>query len=125
MSRTGRTTSCRWRRSTSGGGIDRLRPRNGSNQNAIPDLLERAADPIRSDVHFRLPFSPPTMAATARCTGRRIESPRETGDYTLREGRNSAVLHHVTTAAEAIAIAIDRIPADLLQTPSESPAQDS
>ncbi|WP_433381407.1 DUF6193 family natural product biosynthesis protein [Streptosporangium sp. CA-115845] len=62
------------------------------------------------------PFSPAFVS---------IESPRGTGDYTIKEWRNSPVLHHVTTAAEAIAIAIDRIPADLLQTPSEGPAQDS
>nr|WTA23885.1 DUF6193 family natural product biosynthesis protein [Streptomyces sp. NBC_00853] len=54
-----------------------------------------------------------------------IDSPRGTGDYTIREWWNGPALHHVTTAAEAIAIAVDRIPADLLQTSSENPAQDS
>lgn len=62
------------------------------------------------------PFSPSFVS---------INSPRGTGDYAIRERWNGAALHHVTTAAEAIAIAVGRIPADLLQTSSESPAQDS
>ncbi|MER6444144.1 DUF6193 family natural product biosynthesis protein [Streptomyces venezuelae] len=45
-----------------------------------------------------------------------------TGDYTIREWWNGPALHHATTAAEAIAIAVDRIPADLLQPSSENPA---
>jgi hypothetical protein len=62
------------------------------------------------------PFSPPFVS---------IDSPRGSGDYTIREWWNGPALHHVTTAAEAIAIAVGRIPADLLQTSSENPAQDS
>lgn len=62
------------------------------------------------------PFSPSFVS---------IASPRGTGDYTIREWWNGPALHHVTTAAEAIAIAVGRIPADLLQTSSENPAQDS
>lgn len=62
------------------------------------------------------PFSPPFVS---------IDSPRGTGDYTIREWSNGPALNYVTTPAEAIAIAVDRIPADLLETPSEVPAQDS
>ncbi|MFE3761032.1 DUF6193 family natural product biosynthesis protein [Streptomyces sp. NPDC059104] len=62
------------------------------------------------------PFSPSFVS---------IDSPRGTGEYTIREWSNGSALHHVTTAAEAIAIAVGRIPADLLQTSSENPAQDS
>ncbi|MEV6163284.1 DUF6193 family natural product biosynthesis protein [Streptomyces sp. NPDC052052] len=62
------------------------------------------------------PFSPSFVS---------INSPVGTGDYTIRERWNRPALHHVTTAAEAIAIAVGRIPADLLQTSPENPAQDS
>ncbi|MGW3324258.1 DUF6193 family natural product biosynthesis protein [Streptomyces virginiae] len=54
-----------------------------------------------------------------------IGSPHGAGHYTIREWCNGPVLHHVTTAAEAIAIAVDRIPAALLRTSSENPAQHS
>lgn len=43
------------------------------------------------------PFSPSFVS---------IDSPRGTGDYTIREWWNGPALHHVTTAAEAIAIAV-------------------
>ncbi|MET9692960.1 DUF6193 family natural product biosynthesis protein [Streptomyces sp. NPDC006514] len=62
------------------------------------------------------PFSPSFVS---------IDSPLGTGDYTIREWWNGPALHQVATAAEAIAIAVDRIPADLLQTSSENPVQDS
>ncbi|RBQ15799.1 hypothetical protein DP939_32800 [Spongiactinospora rosea] len=62
------------------------------------------------------PFSPPFVS---------IDPPRGTGDYTIREWWNGPALNYVTTPAEAIAIAVDRIPAALLETPSEVPAQDS
>ncbi|MER6443742.1 DUF6193 family natural product biosynthesis protein [Streptomyces venezuelae] len=62
------------------------------------------------------PYSTPSFVS--------IDSPRGAGDYAIREWRNGPVLHHVTTAAEAIAIAVDRIPADLLRTASENPAQE-
>ncbi|WP_420713823.1 DUF6193 family natural product biosynthesis protein [Streptomyces sp. NRRL WC-3742] len=62
------------------------------------------------------PFFPPFVS---------LDSPRGTGDYTIREWWNGPILHHVTTAAEAIAIAVSRIPADLLQAPSEYPARNS
>jgi hypothetical protein len=51
------------------------------------------------------PFSPPFVS---------IDSPRGTGDYTIREWWNGPALTHVATPAEAIAIAVARIPADLL-----------
>ncbi|MFC4906871.1 DUF6193 family natural product biosynthesis protein [Actinomadura gamaensis] len=35
-----------------------------------------------------------------------IESPRGTGDYTIRQWSNGPPLHHVTTLAEAVAIAV-------------------
>ncbi|WP_353963477.1 DUF6193 family natural product biosynthesis protein [Streptomyces erythrochromogenes] len=54
-----------------------------------------------------VPFSPPFVS---------IHAPRGTGDYTIREWWNGPALHHVTTAAEAVAIAVGRIPADLLPT---------
>ncbi|KAB2388655.1 DUF6193 family natural product biosynthesis protein [Actinomadura montaniterrae] len=50
-------------------------------------------------------FSPPFVS---------IDSPWGTGDYTIREWWNGPALHHVATPAEAIAIAVNRIPADLL-----------
>ncbi|MFC5183593.1 DUF6193 family natural product biosynthesis protein [Actinomadura harenae] len=62
------------------------------------------------------PFSPPFVS---------IDSPWGTGGYTIREWWNGPALHHVTTPAEAIAIAVDRIPADLRQAPPQGPAQDS
>ncbi|MEU9315042.1 DUF6193 family natural product biosynthesis protein [Streptomyces sp. NPDC048295] len=62
------------------------------------------------------PFPPPFVS---------IDSPRGSGDYTIREWWNGPALHHVTTAAEAIAIAVGRIPGDLLQTSSENPGQAS
>ncbi|MDF2706818.1 MAG: hypothetical protein K0R62_2470 [Nonomuraea muscovyensis] len=62
------------------------------------------------------PFSPPFVS---------IDSPRGTADYTIRERWNGPALTYVTTPAEAIAIAVDRIPADLLEPPSGVPAQDS
>lgn len=57
---------------TGGGAIGRLRPLAGSDLNAVPDLLERAVDPIGSDPDLRLPFSPPMMAATATPHGQKI-----------------------------------------------------
>ncbi|THA80302.1 DUF6193 family natural product biosynthesis protein [Streptomyces sp. A0592] len=63
-----------------------------------------------------VPFSPPFVS---------IHAPRGTGEYTIREWWNGPDLHHVTTAAEAVAIAVGRIPADLLQTSYVNPAQDS
>ncbi|WP_433249556.1 DUF6193 family natural product biosynthesis protein [Actinomadura nitritigenes] len=68
-----------------------------------------------SNTPFSL-FSPPFVS---------IDSPWGTGDYTIKEWWGGPALHHVTTAAEAIAIAVDRIPATLLQPSSKSPAQDS
>ncbi|MCX4808143.1 DUF6193 family natural product biosynthesis protein [Streptomyces sp. NBC_01214] len=62
------------------------------------------------------PFSPSFVS---------IDSPLGTGDYTIREWWNGPALHQVATVAEAIAIAVDRIPADLLQTSSENPVRDS
>ncbi|MFG2907739.1 DUF6193 family natural product biosynthesis protein [Kitasatospora sp. NPDC048286] len=62
------------------------------------------------------PYSTPSFVS--------IGSPQGAGDYAIREWWNGPVLHHVATAAEAITLAVDRIPADLLQTPSEYPAQD-
>ncbi|MCX5415756.1 DUF6193 family natural product biosynthesis protein [Streptomyces sp. NBC_00059] len=62
------------------------------------------------------PFSPSFVS---------IGSPQGSGDYTIREWWNGPALHHVSTASEAIAIAVSRIPADLLPTPSENPVQDS
>lgn len=64
-----------------------------------------------------VPYSTPSFVS--------IGSPWGTGDYTLREWWNGPDLHHAATAAEAIAIAVDRIPADLLRTSSEQPARDS
>ncbi|MFJ7777324.1 DUF6193 family natural product biosynthesis protein [Streptomyces yangpuensis] len=58
------------------------------------------------------PFSPPFVS---------IHSPRGTGDYTIREWWNGPALHQVATAAEAIAVAVGRIPADLLRTSSGNP----
>ncbi|HEU5025488.1 MAG TPA: DUF6193 family natural product biosynthesis protein [Spirillospora sp.] len=55
-----------------------------------------------------LPFDTPSFVS--------IDSPRGTGDYTIRQWWNGPALHHVATAAEAIAIAVDRIPADLLRS---------
>ncbi|MEV7584701.1 DUF6193 family natural product biosynthesis protein [Streptomyces erythrochromogenes] len=60
------------------------------------------------------PFSPPFVS---------ISSPREAGDYTIREWAGGPALHHVPTAGEAIAIAVGRIPAELLQTSSERATQ--
>ncbi|MFI8448873.1 DUF6193 family natural product biosynthesis protein [Streptomyces erythrochromogenes] len=48
------------------------------------------------------PFSPPFVS---------IHSPRGTGDYTIKEWWDGPALHQVTTAAEAVAIAVGRIPA--------------
>ncbi len=61
-------------------------------------------------------FTPPFVS---------ISSPRGTGNYTIRERSNGPALHYVATASEAIAIAVDRIPAELLQTTSEHLAQDT
>jgi hypothetical protein len=54
-----------------------------------------------------------------------IDAPRGAGGYTISEGRNDPDLIQIPTPAEVISIAVDRIPADLLQTSSEDPAQDS
>ncbi|SEL32897.1 DUF6193 family natural product biosynthesis protein [Streptacidiphilus jiangxiensis] len=62
------------------------------------------------------PFSPSFVS---------IDSPRGAGDYIIREWWNGPALHQVTTAAEAIAIAVGRVPADLLHASSRHPAQDS
>ncbi|MFA7767828.1 DUF6193 family natural product biosynthesis protein [Streptomyces sp. NRRL S-448] len=62
--------------------------------------------------HWALGFSPtPDYLFTPSFVS--IDSLLGTGDYTIREWWNGPALHHVTTAAEAIAIAVDRIPADL------------
>ncbi|MEU6210903.1 DUF6193 family natural product biosynthesis protein [Streptomyces sp. NPDC047023] len=58
------------------------------------------------------PFSPSFVS---------IGSPRGTGGYTIREWGSGPALHHASTIAEAIAIAVSRMPADLLQTPPERP----
>ncbi|MEV7508491.1 DUF6193 family natural product biosynthesis protein [Streptomyces sp. NPDC089922] len=60
------------------------------------------------------PFSPSFVS---------IDSPRGTGGYTIREWGGGPALHHVSTAAEAIVIAVDRMPADLLRTSSDTPAR--
>ncbi|MFD4915269.1 DUF6193 family natural product biosynthesis protein [Streptomyces virginiae] len=74
--------------------------------------------------HWTLGFSPtPDSLYTPSFVS--IDSPLGTGDYIIRERWNGPALHHVTTAAEAIAIAVDRIPADLLRTSSEHTEQDS
>ncbi|MBO2457531.1 DUF6193 family natural product biosynthesis protein [Actinomadura violacea] len=52
-----------------------------------------------------------------------IDSPQGTGDYAIREWWNGPVLAQVATPAEAIAFAVDRIPADLLRISSDAPAQ--
>jgi hypothetical protein len=46
------------------------------------------------------PFSPPLVS---------VDSPRGTGDYTIREWWNGPALTQATKAAEAISIAVDRI----------------
>lgn len=53
-----------------------------------------------------LPFDTPSFVS--------IDSPQDSGRYTIREWWNGPALHEVTTAAGAIAIAADRIPVDLL-----------
>jgi hypothetical protein len=53
------------------------------------------------------PFSPSFVS---------IDSPRETGHYTIREWWNGPELTRASTPAEAIAIAVDRIPADRQET---------
>ncbi|MEU5879392.1 DUF6193 family natural product biosynthesis protein [Spirillospora sp. NPDC047279] len=54
-----------------------------------------AADP-------NLPFSTPSFVS--------LESPRGGGDYTVKEWWGGSVLSRVTTPAEAVSIAVDRIP---------------
>ncbi|MEV3986276.1 DUF6193 family natural product biosynthesis protein [Nonomuraea sp. NPDC049758] len=51
-----------------------------------------------------------------------IDAPRGAGGYTISEGRNDPDPMQIPTPAEAIAIAVDRIPADLQQTSLEDPA---
>ncbi|RSM95297.1 hypothetical protein DMB42_50195 [Nonomuraea sp. WAC 01424] len=51
-----------------------------------------------------------------------IDAPRGAGGYTISEGRNDPDPMQIPTPAEAIAIAVDRIPADLQQTSLENPA---
>jgi hypothetical protein len=47
-----------------------------------------------------------------------VSSPRRVGDYTVREWWDGPILARVATPAEAISIAVARIPANLLHTPS-------
>ncbi|MGN9789086.1 DUF6193 family natural product biosynthesis protein [Nonomuraea sp. ZG12] len=54
-----------------------------------------------------------------------IDAPRGAGGYTISEGHNDPDPMEIPTPAEVISIAVDRIPADLLQTSLEDPAQDS
>ncbi|MFD1938749.1 DUF6193 family natural product biosynthesis protein [Nonomuraea mangrovi] len=54
-----------------------------------------------------------------------IDSPRGTGGYTIREWWNGPTLTEVSTPAEAVSIAVARIPAELLQTSSDISAEDS
>ncbi|MFC4055527.1 DUF6193 family natural product biosynthesis protein [Actinomadura syzygii] len=54
-----------------------------------------------------LPFGTPSFVS--------IDSPRGEGDYTIREWWNGPALIQVATAAEAIAVAVDRIPEHLLR----------
>ncbi|WP_285740405.1 DUF6193 family natural product biosynthesis protein [Kitasatospora phosalacinea] len=63
------------------------------------------------------PYSTPSFVS--------IGSPRGVGDYTIREWWNGPLLHRVTTVAEAIAVAVARIPTDLLRTSSEDPERDT
>ncbi|WP_378252664.1 DUF6193 family natural product biosynthesis protein [Actinomadura gamaensis] len=64
-----------------------------------------------------LPYNTPAFVS--------IEPPRGTGDYTIRQWWNGPALHHVPTPAEAVAIAVGRIPADLLQGSSDAPASNA
>jgi hypothetical protein len=64
-----------------------------------------------------LPYSSPSFVS--------VDSPRGSGDYTIREWWNGPALSQVPTPAEAISIAVDRIPAHLLQRPSDITAGDS
>jgi hypothetical protein len=64
-----------------------------------------------------LSFSTPSFVS--------VDSPRGAGDYTIREWWNGPALTTVPTPAEAISIAVDRVPTYLLQRPSEITAEDS
>ncbi|MEU8362613.1 DUF6193 family natural product biosynthesis protein [Nonomuraea sp. NPDC048882] len=54
-----------------------------------------------------------------------IDAPRGAGGYTIRGERDDSDPMQIPTPAEAVSIAVGRIPADLLQTSLEDPAQDS
>ncbi|MEY9875564.1 hypothetical protein ABH931_005068 [Streptacidiphilus sp. MAP12-33] len=54
-----------------------------------------------------------------------IDSPQGSGNYVIRERWNGPALHQVTTAADAIAIAVGQIPSAMLHTSPEHPARNS
>ncbi|WP_354603154.1 DUF6193 family natural product biosynthesis protein [Streptomyces panacea] len=100
------------------------RPAGERRRQRLPGCLRRWREPGRalSAGGPRLRWGPVLVQSPPFVS---IASPRETGDYTIREWWNGPALHHVTTAAEAIAIAVGRIPADLLQKPSGRPGRTS
>lgn len=73
--------------------------------------------------HWTLGFSTTPYPFSPEFVG--VSSPRGSGGYTIRDRANGFALTQVATLAEAIAIALERIPADLPPTPSDAPAQDS
>ncbi|MFI7443140.1 DUF6193 family natural product biosynthesis protein [Nonomuraea indica] len=89
---------------------------------ASPLVLHLSVVP-RTGSHWTLGFSTTPYPFSPEFVG--VSSPRGSGNYTIHNRANGHALTQVATPAEAIAIAIDRIPAALLQTSSEVPTQDS
>ncbi|MFG2004839.1 DUF6193 family natural product biosynthesis protein [Spirillospora sp. NPDC048911] len=73
--------------------------------------------------HWTLGFSTTPYPFSPEFVG--VSSPSGEGGYTIRDRANGIALTQVTTHTEAIAVAVDRISAGLLQQPPEVPAQDS
>ncbi|MEV0352211.1 DUF6193 family natural product biosynthesis protein [Nonomuraea sp. NPDC050680] len=73
--------------------------------------------------HWTLGFSTTPYPFSPEFVG--VSSPRGSGPYTINNRANGHALTQVATPAEAIAIAVARIPADLLEMPSETSAEDS
>ncbi|WP_433479654.1 DUF6193 family natural product biosynthesis protein [Spirillospora sp. CA-142024] len=81
----------------------RLRPAAGGRPPQAHDLP-----------HSPTPFGTPSFVS--------VDSPRGDGEYTIRKWWGGPALAQVSTPAQAIAIAVDRIPSRLLQqSPNVAP----